>query len=405
MDIPNNRNFCGGNFQDWLEVNLIEECNGKCKWCIEKKGWHPDTHADWRVIAEAAVASGKQNIILLGGEPTLHKDIRDIADRIRAAGRNVWITTNGSKLTPDFISKNLASVNGVNISVHDWRLARNEEITGIKLSVEGLKAAMDALHRNGTKVRMNCNCIRGHVDSEASMGKYLVFAKGIGADNVRFSELKGDIHNFVDLAEVTSRKYGLNDNPFTMGCTHDTVMDGMPVNFRQMCGLQTPIRLRPANPQQFRKEVLYYDGHIYDGWRIKDDNLAGAMKAQVMAILNEVAAGRAVPGGCRCTALHEGEGAQGACGQTSHYQCRRIPPCTAMGGQEEGRPPINFRVGLHVLRDMRALHWFFGHNDFMGGKHVAHEPSLLERIRASREARRWREANLPGTVILEIRMF
>ena len=57
------------------------------------------------------------------------------------------------------------------------------------------------------------------------------------------------------------------------------------------------------------------------------------------------------------------------------------------------------------MRDMRALHWFFGHNDFMGGKHVAHEPSLLERIRASREARRWREANLPGTVILEIRMF
>ena len=37
--IPNKLNFCGGNFQDWLEVMLTPACNGKCSWCIEKNGY------------------------------------------------------------------------------------------------------------------------------------------------------------------------------------------------------------------------------------------------------------------------------------------------------------------------------------------------------------------------------
>ena len=44
---PHEKNFCGGNFQDWLEVNLTPTCNGNCKWCVEKIGWQPKKHAPW----------------------------------------------------------------------------------------------------------------------------------------------------------------------------------------------------------------------------------------------------------------------------------------------------------------------------------------------------------------------
>ena len=27
---PNKNNFCGGNYEDWLEVKLTGNCNGKC---------------------------------------------------------------------------------------------------------------------------------------------------------------------------------------------------------------------------------------------------------------------------------------------------------------------------------------------------------------------------------------
>jgi hypothetical protein len=38
-----------------------------------------------------------------------------------------------------------------------------------------------------------------------------------------------------------------------------------------LCGLQTPRRKAPKNPVQFSKEVLYYDGELYQGWQSPDN--------------------------------------------------------------------------------------------------------------------------------------
>ena len=267
--IPHPDNFCGGNFQDWLEVNLIEKCNAKCPWCVEKKGYHPIHHASPDTIINQALKTGKQNIILLGGEPTLYKDLQYVIQQLNLRGRKVWITTNGSKLNADWVEENLKGIHGVNISIHDWTLSRNYLVTGIRLSNTLLKMAILKLHEFGATVRFNCNCILGHVDTEDKIRDYIDFAKFMAADSVRFAELKIDEENFVDLAKIMGYKYGLNDDPFSCGCNKDAVVDGMPVNFRQMCGLQTNKRVKPINPVQHEKQVLYYDGKIYNGWQIE----------------------------------------------------------------------------------------------------------------------------------------
>jgi len=263
---PNPKNFCGGNFQDWLEVNLIEKCNGKCSWCIEKNGYHPKEHAQWWVIASQALSSGKINIILLGGEPTLYPNLQEIIRVISSAGRKVWITTNGGKLSPDFVLSKLSGITGINISVHSFDLEQNKSIVGV--SLEQLPASVSALHEIGASVRFNCNCIAGHIDSAEKIEQYVLWSKSVGADKIRFAELKQDDGGFVDLAKILNYKYGLNDNPFTCGCNSDAVIHGVPVNFRQMCGLQTSRREKPTNPVQHAKQVLYYDGKFYDGWQI-----------------------------------------------------------------------------------------------------------------------------------------
>ena len=76
----------------------------------------------------------------------------------------------------------------------------------------------------------------------------------------------------MDLSKVLKGKYGLNENPFKFGCNQDAVIDDMPVNFKQMCGLQTPQRVLPENPVLHKKEVLYYDGKIYEGWQLMKRN-------------------------------------------------------------------------------------------------------------------------------------
>lgn len=286
--IPNPKNFCGGNFQDWLEVNLTDKCNGKCSWCIEKNGFHPQFRAEWWVIAEQALKSQKKNIILLGGEPTLRDGLMELIRILNAAGRKVWITTNGSKLNRDFAKYILSDITGINISIHDSDLNKNRDITGINLNEYDLRSANSYFNDNKISVRLNCNCIAGHVDSIDAIEKYIEFAKRINANKVRFAELKLDEENFVDLAKVLNYKYGLNDNPFVNGCNSDAVINDMPVNFRQMCGLQTSRREQPTNPEQALKTVLYYDGEFYNGWQIKENDVTDK---ELVKLLEKVAEG------------------------------------------------------------------------------------------------------------------
>lgn len=266
--IPNKNNFCGGAFTDWLEVNLLELCNGNCSWCVEKNGYHPKYKANWKDICIQAIDTGKKNIILLGGEPTLYKNLREVIEYLDCYDKNVWMTTNGSRITPQFVSKTLVKLTGLNISIHNYNLETNYKITGIRLNQQILTEAIEKLHKFGANVRLNCNCIVGNIDNEKEIKSYIKFAKSIGADSVRFAELKFDEDNFVDLDKIFDHKYGLNNDPYKLGCNTNTIIDGMPINFRQMCGLQTPRRPIPDKLEQATKQVLYYDGKIYNGWKL-----------------------------------------------------------------------------------------------------------------------------------------
>jgi len=269
FSVPHSKNFCGGNFQDWLEVNIIDKCNGRCTWCVEKYGIHPKHHADWKTICNVAIATEKRNVILLGGEPTLHPDFSRIANYLAKHKRNVWATTNGSLLTRRWVRENMGGVCGINISIHNYDFAQNYVVTGIQLNEHNIIRAISELRAMKIKIRFNCNCIKGQIDSVEKIYKYIYMAIELGADSIRFSELKHDNKNFVDLAKLLEHKYGLNSDPYRFGCNQNVTIEGMPINFRQMCGMQTNLRPCPKNPKIIKKQVLYYDGKIYDGWQQK----------------------------------------------------------------------------------------------------------------------------------------
>lgn len=290
--IPNKRNFCGGNFQDWLEVMLTDKCNGKCSWCIEKGGYRPKHHAHWTELAFRTVESGQTNIILLGGEPTLYPDLEKLIKVLCLCKKKVYITTNGSRLGCQngsyFASDTLFGIQGVNISIHDSNLKKNKAITGINIEELFLQFSIRELQKWNATARLNCNLIQGHIDCECAIDKYIEFAKHLGVDSVRFAELKQDPDNFVNLHDIYGDKYGINNEPFGLGCNTDVEMNGMPVNFRQMCGLQTNKREAPIDPQQLAKTVLYYDGEFYNGWQTKESNMT---EQKILELLLELVKG------------------------------------------------------------------------------------------------------------------
>lgn len=269
MDIPHPDNFCGGAFKDWLEVYLTDKCNGTCSWCVDKDGYKPGKRASSQSIIDVVQATDKKNIILLGGEPTLYRNLRHVIDGLAFSlhPKNVYLTTNGSKLTQKFVKDKLSNLAGINISIHDTSLRENKLITGVDLDYNVLVNALNELAYQGVKVRFNCNCIKGHIDSQEKMQEYVAFAEELGANSVRFAELKHDNGSFVNLAKELKYDYGLTDNPFKTGCSKTIMLRNTEINIRLMCGLQTDQRPKPVDPKLEHKQVLYYDGKLYDGWQ------------------------------------------------------------------------------------------------------------------------------------------
>lgn len=270
--------YCTEKDSDWLEVLLTNECNGTCSWCVEKNGWHPKKRATTDAMIAAMIRSGKKNILLLGGEPTFHPDIHRIIRELVVAGLKTILTTNGTHLTRDFVRYVLHGVAQVNISIHASSLAKNERITGIPLNGDDLLEAVAELHNQGAKVRLNCNCIRGHIDTAEELEHYIRWAKTLGVDSIRFAELSGDTDLFVDLAKITDLLDPLSDDPWADGCVRNTVIDGMPVYFKQLCGFQTRNRPWPDDdPSKIvRRPVLYYDGNLYLGWQRKESHMCNS---------------------------------------------------------------------------------------------------------------------------------
>jgi len=293
--LPNKHNWCGGNYSDWLEVMLTDKCNGKCSWCVEKSGYHPEYHASTDELISAITGyrpsriktSDRVNVILLGGEPTLYKEIGILIEGI-VKYASVYVTTNGGMITSEYVDEKLSLITGLNISIHHYDLRKNEDITGILLNQDTLESAIARCRYYNIGVRINCNIISGHIDSESKILDFIQWARESGADKVRFAELKIDENNFADLAKTMNYKYGLNDDPFICGCNKDVVINDMPVNFRQMCGLQTTKRAKPTNPKSINsKKVLYYDGVFYDGWQTTREEVDDVTEADIRKIIRE----------------------------------------------------------------------------------------------------------------------
>jgi MoaA/NifB/PqqE/SkfB family radical SAM enzyme len=79
-----------------INWSLTECCNLNCGFCFR----FPDKEASddkKALITEKIISSGVKRVTLTGGEPTLIKNLENIADRFRSAGVFVSLHTNGIK--------------------------------------------------------------------------------------------------------------------------------------------------------------------------------------------------------------------------------------------------------------------------------------------------------------------
>lgn len=177
----------------YISVVATNNCQCNCPYCInsatDRQKNLPIEKALHNIGELTTYINNEPEVIILGGEPTLHPQIFDLIKGLKGLKRygfnalgKVRITTNGIRLkNPQFLQDLLDSgIDGINISWH------NEKEF---MPLDSLKRVVDNIHamNQACKVRINTNVWRGNHATPQELQRlcnYLDFADSIRISNI-----------------------------------------------------------------------------------------------------------------------------------------------------------------------------------------------------------------------------
>jgi len=76
-------------------------CNLRCSWCDTKYSWSVREGGTWeslsvQEVAERVHALGARHVVLTGGEPTLQKELAQLAQELKDQGHHLTVETNAT---------------------------------------------------------------------------------------------------------------------------------------------------------------------------------------------------------------------------------------------------------------------------------------------------------------------
>ena len=219
----------------YMSVVMTNNCNKNCFYCINSNTDKTLELPIDKAIGNICKAVGKYGIkelVILGGEPTLHDGLFDFIEKLKTVGvERFGITTNGIKLIDNEYCTKLAKsgVSWINISSDTA-----EDFSKLYQIYNTIKEA-----NKDCKVRININVYRGHNDTLTKLG-FITTAFESCCDEMRVSNLiyKDDfsvnsINNpmssqnimtedeyrelFDSYIDLMSKKYTLINNPLALG--------------------------------------------------------------------------------------------------------------------------------------------------------------------------------------------
>lgn len=149
--------------------NITRTCNLRCIHC------YADSHAEkypgelsWEQccdVIDDLAEYGASALLLSGGEPLLHPRLPDILERATGKGLKVTISTNGTRITPDYAAlfKQLG-VAYVGISL-DGIGAIHDQFRGVKGAFEGAIRGFRLCEEAGQKTGLRLTLTRNNVQS------------------------------------------------------------------------------------------------------------------------------------------------------------------------------------------------------------------------------------------------
>jgi len=161
---------------EYLRVSVTDRCNYRCSYCIPDEGVDHVARADVLTFEEIAalvrcfVALGVKRVRLTGGEPTVRRDLVDLARMLRAIPglSDLSLSTNGHLLAELAAPLRAAGVDRLNVSVDSLDAAKFRHITGrgdLGRVLGGIEVARAA---GFSSIKINTVAVKGFNDDEVA---------------------------------------------------------------------------------------------------------------------------------------------------------------------------------------------------------------------------------------------
>ena len=176
----------------YLRLSVEDACDYRCRYCLPH-GYHkeeaepPLSLDEIRRLAAAFAAMGFWKVRLTGGEPTVRRDIVEIARAVAGTPgvRRVALSTNGARLAALADDLAAAGIAAVNVSVDSLDAARFRDVTG-RDDLAKVLAGIERALALGLTTKLNAVLMKGVNDGE--FGDFVALTKDRPLET-RFIEL------------------------------------------------------------------------------------------------------------------------------------------------------------------------------------------------------------------------
>ena len=179
---------------EYLRISVTDRCNFRCVYCMPERGldWIPRddilSAPEIHDLVSQLAPLGLRRIRLTGGEPTLRRDLCDIASRIASVDGvdDIALSTNGVRLEAMATELRAAGITRVNVSVDSLRPDRIAAIARRDLKLDPVRVLRAAIDAGFDPVKVNAVVVRGVNDDEIGALARLTLELPV---HVRFIEL------------------------------------------------------------------------------------------------------------------------------------------------------------------------------------------------------------------------
>lgn len=231
-----------------LYVRLTDTCPANCPFCVAHgPQYRPFDFAGFRkMLAEVYGKAYIKKVALTGGEPTTRvKDLQGVLGSVKELDPRITVdlNTNGFQLHK-LKGADWDRLGSVSLSRHHWDDDRNAKAFGLRNAFFNSKMIQACGHLD--KLHLRCNLIRGFVDAQDTVLRYMQEMAGLGVHDFGFVALM-PLNTWCTKHTVTPAEAGLMEPlPGALATKHwdsprgscscrnyvlDVLGDGMPVRY------------------------------------------------------------------------------------------------------------------------------------------------------------------------------